>query len=418
MLNLPTIKTELSMAEFPYFRSSVARKVEAETPGDLTMPGSRSNQDLGEYRAYNQARRRFLCANVEATDSSATSLDARLPDLTPGSGRGLWIVPIQNISATSVGAPLDLIYLDRNCVVLDAVESFPISQATAAIGSATSVLALPAQTIGSTGTERGDQLFVCVAEEMKLRLQQASDPNAETRSGQSSSQNGAETSDRLNQRAVGNVLPWVDRSNPKASSEIAPALPEVAPPVAAPSAAALPVAAPAVSAPPAAPDPPQPVAASPAPSNPEQAPAPRWKAKASGSWLQRLLAPEPADPRNAPRTALPWLVAYFFTGARPIAHGIRDISATGVFVFTDERWYPGTVVRMTLTDQRNPTKDQSFTINAEVMRSADDGVGFQFVLKDGRASRHASASGVDCQAQGVFRAELDAFLLRMSQGAE
>jgi len=90
---------------------------------------------------------------------------------------------------------------------------------------------------------------------------------------------------------------------------------------------------------------------------------------------------------------------------------------TGAFVFTEDRWYPGTVVRMTLTDKRNPADERSFTINAEVIRSADDGVGFQFVLKDGKDSRHAAASGVDRQAQGVFRAQVEEFLLRMSSGA-
>jgi hypothetical protein len=278
--------------------------------------------------------------------------------------------------------------------VLDAVESFPLFQTTPSIGSATSILALPAQTIGSTGTQPGDQLILCAPTEMKKRLQQMSDTKVETWYEQSSasSQSAASVNDRLNQKAVGNVFSWVDRSNPRPSSETAPAPPEIAPTITAP-------------------------AATPAPPQSDQAPAPRWKATPSKSWLQRLLLSEPSDPRKAERVALPWLVAYFFTGARPVAHDIRDISVTGVFVFTEDRWYPGTVVRITLTDKRNPTAARSLTINAEVIRAADDGVGFQFVLKDGKDSRHASASGVDRQAQGVYRAEAEEFLQRMSSGA-
>jgi PilZ domain-containing protein len=390
------------MADFSHFRSSVARKVEEKVPGDASSPRDRSNSEAGKYCAYNQTRQRFLCANVDAADFSTTGLDARLPGLTPSSGAGLWIVPIQNISPTSVRVPLDLIYLDRNSVVLDVVESFPLSQTSVSIGSATSILALPSQTIGSTGTQPGDRLILCAPEEMKLRLQQMSDPKAQTRSEQTLASNP--------QKAVGNLIPFVDRSNPKVSSEnvptappssvsvaVAPAPPEIAPTVTAPTT-------------------PNPVAATVSP-QPDQAPAPRWKATPSKSWLKRLVSGEPSDPRKAPRTALPWLVAYFFTGGRPVPHDIRDVSVTGVYVFTEDRWYPGTVVRMTLTDKRNPAAERSFTINAEVIRSSDDGVGFQFVLKDGKDSRHAAASGVDRQAEGVFRAQVEDFLQRMSSGA-
>jgi uncharacterized protein len=382
------------MAEFPYFRESVARKVEANSLGSPFVPEDGSNPVTGKYCAYNQTRGRFLCANVEVVDFFTTCLDARLLGLTPSSGAGLWIVPIQNISPTNVRVPLDLIYLDDNVGVLDAVESFPLFLSTASIRSATSILALPAQTVGSTGTQPGDQLILCAPEEMKKRLQQMSDTTVKSWYEQSpaSIQGAALLNDRLNQKAVVNVLSWVDRSNLNPSSDIAPAPSEIAPTITAP-------------------------AATTAPPPPDHAPAPRWKATASKSWLQRMLLSEPADPRKAERLALPWLVAYFFTGARPVAQDIRDISATGVFVLTKDRWYPGTVVRMTLTDKRNPTAARSLTINAEVMRAADDGVGFQFVLKDGKDSRHASASGVDRQAQGVYRAEVEQFLRRVSTGA-
>jgi hypothetical protein len=131
-----------------------------------------------------------------------------------------------------------------------------------------------------------------------------------------------------------------------------------------------------------------------------------------------LLSPEPSDPRKSPRAALPWLVAYFFTGGRPVPHEIRDVSVTGVFVFTEDRWYPGTVVRITLTDKRDPTPQRSLTVNAEVVRSADDGVGFQFVLKGSKDSQQVSASVVDRAAQGVYRAEVEEFLLHMSSGGK
>jgi len=133
----------------------------------------------------------------------------------------------------------------------------------------------------------------------------------------------------------------------------------------------------------------------------------------SRSWLERLLEPEPPDPRSAPRESLTGLVAYFFTGGRPVAQNVRNISATGVYVVTEERWYPGTVVRMTLTDQRDPTSERSVTVNAKVIRATEDGVGFQFLLKDGKEGRGSSTPGVDNQAQGVYRAQIEEFLQRL-----
>jgi uncharacterized membrane protein (UPF0127 family) len=330
------------MAEFPFLRSSAAWKVEANNAGPASSPGDQFNPEASKCCAYNQTRQRFLCANVESANLSANNFAALLLDLTRSSDAGLWIVPIHSISSTNVRVPLDLIYLDRNSVVLDAVESFPLSQATGLIGSATSMLALPSQTIGSTGTQLGDQLILCAPEEMKLRLQPMTDPIAGIRSeANPGSGHAADEGNYWLPPKVGNLIPFVDRSNLTSVSDVASTGSDSSVDVAiAPDSFDV---APIVAAPAVGPVPPQPV----------QDPAPRWKASPPKSWLKRLLSSEPSEPRKAPRSALPWLVTYFFTGGRPIAHAIRDISVTGMYVFTEERWYPGTVVRMTLTDKRN-----------------------------------------------------------------
>lgn len=368
------------MAEFPFFRESVARKIEPKGPAAVSSPAGQPNLPASKYCAYNQTRKRFLCADVQAADSSLARFDALLPALTPGCGAALWIVPIRIISPTSVRVPLDLVYLDRNGTVLDTVESFPISPAPASSSSAASILALPAQTIASTGTQPGDRLILCAPEEMKRRLQQLPDAKADTRIEQDfpSSPSDASGDDRLTPRATGNLLAWVDRSSPKPSIENSPT----------------------ETAPLATPTPPEPERVQPAP----------WKTTTAKNWLQRLLSPDPPDPRKAPREALSWLVAYFFTGGNSVAHGIRDISATGLYVFTDERWYLGTVVRITLTDRREPTPERSFTVNAKAVRSGDDGVGFHFVLNGEKELRRGAAPAVDGLAGGVNREQVEQFL--------
>jgi hypothetical protein len=69
-----------------------------------------------------------------------------------------------------------------------------------------------------------------------------------------------------------------------------------------------------------------------------------------------------------------------------VGHGVKDISLTGMYVVTSERWYPGTMVRMTLTDRHEPTIERSITLNATVMRWGNDGVGLRFVLQNPKES--------------------------------
>ena len=88
------------------------------------------------------------------------------------------------------------------------------------------------------------------------------------------------------------------------------------------------------------------------------------------------------DRRLSARLSKPGLVAYYFTGGPPRAHKIGDISVTGFYMHTDERWMPGTIIRMTLqmvgTSGEGPT--DTLTVHSRVVRWGPDGEGFEFVL--------------------------------------
>ena len=86
------------------------------------------------------------------------------------------MTPFRGIPAAAMPAPLDLIYLDEDCRVIDTVESFPTFQVSASSPQPESVLALPAHSIYSSQTQSGDQLVLCVAEEMGRQLQRLSNP--------------------------------------------------------------------------------------------------------------------------------------------------------------------------------------------------------------------------------------------------
>ena len=73
------------------------------------------------------------------------------------------------------------------------------------------------------------------------------------------------------------------------------------------------------------------------------------------TWLQNWLS---SDRRLSPRQPLPSLVACYFTGGAPRAYQVSDISSRGFYVLTEERWFPGALVRMTL--QRTDSSGREF----------------------------------------------------------
>jgi hypothetical protein len=101
---------------------------------------------------------------------------------------------------------------------------------------------------------------------------------------------------------------------------------------------------------------------------------------------------------------------------------IRDISATGVYLLTDERWTPGTVVGLTLYRKGQLGKDtkSQVTFQAKAVRWGDDGVGLSFVPEDmdpGLWVRHMARAEGLAQRNDVidrFRIVLaTAFLIRI-----
>jgi hypothetical protein len=67
-----------------------------------------------------------------------------------------------------------------------------------------------------------------------------------------------------------------------------------------------------------------------------------------------------------------------------MAHGIRNISFSGLYVVTEERWYPGTLVLMTLqrNDLGEEMAERSIAVQTRAVRWGPDGVGLQFILPD------------------------------------
>lgn len=109
----------------------------------------------------------------------------------------------------------------------------------------------------------------------------------------------------------------------------------------------------------------------------------------------RYVLPGHRDPRKTKREDLSGLIAYFFTGGTPVPFKVRDVGPSGLYLYTDERWSVGTVLRLALTDVRLPSLENSLTVNARVMRWGKDGMGFKFVPYDAKMQDRDLSVGQD-----------------------
>lgn len=122
------------------------------------------------YCVYNQTRECFLSLNVTAADTIFSRLRGLIGRLRLRSDEGIWVVPSRGVHTLGLLFPLDLIYLDEHYRVIHLVEYFPSFRIAPLKTQAESVLELPTHTIYSSQTQPGDELVICVAEEMESRL--------------------------------------------------------------------------------------------------------------------------------------------------------------------------------------------------------------------------------------------------------
>ena len=242
---------------------------------------------------YNQTSESFLSLGVIAAETMMGHFKSFVGRQIQKYDEGLWLVPSSGFHSFRLGAsvPVDLVYLDKNYRVVHIVESFQKFRIAPVKFNAASVLALSPHTIYSSQTQLGNQLVICVAEEMEFQL---------------------------------GSIPAIELAGEIVS---------------------------------------------------------RDQASKNANWLTRYLdhgAGE--DRRKARRQMWPRLVAHDWDGAELAVHGIRDASATGLYLLTEKRWPLGALVWMTLqrTDGAEEAAESSITVQMEVTRWGSDGVGLAF----------------------------------------
>lgn len=99
-------------------------------------------------------------------------------------------------------------------------------------------------------------------------------------------------------------------------------------------------------------------------------------------WIKGSLARER---RKMRREQADGLVAHYFDGGGPpVPHTVRDISSGGLYMLTERRWYPGTILMMTLQRKAGFPDDDgtSITVQSKVIRSGPDGVAMSFMASN------------------------------------
>jgi hypothetical protein len=432
--------------------------------------------------------RKFVVKNPtrdSKVSASVTSVNAALEPLKvlkvlieglPGDSRtGLWLTNFKGVPVARTLSPFDLVYLDKENVVLQAVALSKDGEFAPFKGRPASALVLPPGSVTQSQTREGDRLeFEAAAAEIEqtaeakssspaatpavsvpvpepilqpspefsqhflssLPLSPPSEPQTELKERQTTE--GAAPSTGLESAVEhSDQTSWMQESaaaeftsqNPQASSQAPPSaqdfftpsviltppregypaksepiitpLPDrlhvQAPPAQAAQTSSIQISQPSLVRSPSKAEPTLEATAEIAPSQ-EVAPTTYRRAPTSPqkySWKVRLLRwlfphlviqelDEPEDRRRADRQSLSGLVAYYFTGGSPAPQRISNISVTGFYLQTDERWMPGTVVRMTLQRLGSKGDDpaDTITVNSRIVRWGADGEGFEFILTD------------------------------------
>lgn len=243
------------------------------------------------YCVYNETNECFLSLGVSLGDSTFAQLIRAFGKGPIGPDEGCWIIKPSGFQTLTLFSARDLIYLDAEQKVINVLESFPPFRFAPVESDAASLLTLPVSTVQCSQTQPGNQLVICVTEEMQFHLRATPSQTA----------------------AAASLVDGERRQ-------------------------------------------------------------------------QREKAPN--DRRIAPRKRWPRLAAFDAAGDPVDLQGIRDISATGLYLMTGERWPIGTQLRMSF-QRTNGLDDSSMvpaTFELRVSRWGEDGVGLEFVKADAEHS--------------------------------
>ena len=108
----------------------------------------------------NVTRGKILADSLDVADTFTKSLMGLMGKSCFNKGRGLWIKPCQSIHTFCMRFPIDVLFLDKQGVVVHIIECMKPFRVSRHVIRARSVLELPAWSIEESGTQLGDCIEV------------------------------------------------------------------------------------------------------------------------------------------------------------------------------------------------------------------------------------------------------------------
>jgi hypothetical protein len=103
------------------------------------------------------------------------------------------------------------------------------------------------------------------------------------------------------------------------------------------------------------------------------------------SWFEKTFPQAESDhQRRAERRTVEGLEAIHWTGSSPGLDIVRNISATGMYLVTRERWPEGEVnpIRLVYPELKDDSPENQVTLETRTARWGEDGMGLTFVLPE------------------------------------
>ena len=116
----------------------------------------------------NITKKTWLATKVRKADSFVTRLVGLLKRRNLGPEEALWLMPSKGIHTIGMKFPIDVVFLNRDNVVLQAVSGMRPFRVSTVQLRGYSVLELPSGTIKKSQTEAGDRLEISLAETSEI----------------------------------------------------------------------------------------------------------------------------------------------------------------------------------------------------------------------------------------------------------
>jgi PilZ domain-containing protein len=116
------------------------------------------------------------------------------------------------------------------------------------------------------------------------------------------------------------------------------------------------------------------------------------------SRIMRRFAEEIVKP--LPDTVAGSLSAFYWEGAASARHSVRNVSLQGADIITLDKWYPGTIINLTLqcgvqtAGEGGATQCKALTMRSKVVAHSQDGVRVAFLYLN-RNEREAARKFLD-----------------------